>query len=42
MTNASLDREAGDALLLREADGDPKELFWDTEVTDGYWGVGST
>lgn len=38
MTNdASLDRAAGDTLLLLEADGDPKELFWDTEVTDGCW-----
>lgn len=39
MTNASLDRAAGDNLLLLEADGDPKELFWDTEVTEMAAGV---
>lgn len=41
MTNASLDHASGDTLLLLEADGDSEQLFWDTEVTDGCWGVSS-
>ena len=41
MTNTSLGCASEDTLLLLKADGDPEHLSWDTEVTDGSWGVGS-